>query len=64
MHTGQIRSLDDVISFFDRGGDPNGYPGTNELHALGLSDRDRTDLVAFLATLTGTGPETALLEAP
>jgi cytochrome c peroxidase len=64
MHTGQVRSLDEVVSFFDRGGDPNGYPGTNELHALHLSARDRADLVAFLGTLTGPGPEAALLRAP
>jgi len=64
MHTGQLRSLDQVLAFFDRGGDPNGYPGTNELHALHLTDRERADLVAFLSTLTGPGPEAALLHAP
>jgi len=64
MHTGQIGTLDGVIAFFARGGDPSGYPGTNELHAIALSDRDRADLVAFLGTLTGPGPENALLHAP
>jgi cytochrome c peroxidase len=64
MHTAQIGSLEDVVSFFDRGGDPSGYSGTNELHALHLSARDRADLVAFLGALTGPGPQPALLEAP
>lgn len=62
MHTAQIATLDGVIAFFARGGDPNGYPGTNELHRLDLSAQDRADLVAFLGTLTGPGPEAPLLE--
>ena len=65
MHTGQITSLAQVVAFFDRGGDPAGaYPGTNELHALGLTDRERADLVAFMGALAGPGPDAALLVAP
>jgi cytochrome c peroxidase len=64
MHTGQLRSLESVIAFFDRGGDEAGYPGKNELHALGLAPRDRADLLAFLATLDGPGPEARLLTPP
>ncbi len=65
MHTGQMRGLDQVMAFFDRGGDrAGGYPGTSELAALGLSDRERADLVAFMDTLTGPGPAAALKVAP
>jgi cytochrome c peroxidase len=64
MHTAQLGSLDLVVRFFNRGGDPAGYPGTNELTALGLSDREQADLVAFIEALQGPGPETALLAAP
>jgi len=65
MHTGQLTSLEQVIAFFARGGDPAGhYPGTNELVPLELSDTDRTDLVAFLGTLTGSGPDASLLGPP
>jgi cytochrome c peroxidase len=65
MHTGQIRTLDQAVSFHDRGGDPAGnYPGQNELTPLGLSEQDRADLVAFLGTLDGPGPEAALLAPP
>ena len=65
MHTGQLSGLDQVMAFFDRGGDPAGnYLGTSELTPLGLADGDRADLVAFLDTLTGPGPDAALLVAP
>jgi cytochrome c peroxidase len=65
MHTGQMSRLDQVVAFFDRGGDPAGaYPGHNELRPLGLSERERADLVAFLGTLDGPGPAAALREAP
>jgi cytochrome c peroxidase len=65
MHTGQITSLAQVVVFFDRGGDPAGaYPGTSELHPIGLSDRERADLVAFMGALAGPGPDPALLVAP
>jgi cytochrome c peroxidase len=64
MHTGQLRTLEDVVSFFNRGGDPFGYPGKNELAALEMSARERADLVAFLATLDGPGPSPELLAPP
>jgi cytochrome c peroxidase len=55
MHTGQHRSLASVVEFFNRGGDPAGYPGTNELTPLELSDEDKADLVAFIGSLEGPG---------
>jgi len=65
MHTGQMSALDQVIGFFDRGGDPAGaYPGMSELLPTGLSVRERADLVAFMGALTGPGPDAALLAAP
>jgi cytochrome c peroxidase len=64
MHTGQMLELEEVVSFFDRGGDQFGFPGQSELEPLGLSLRERADLVAFLKTLSGPGPDSTLLEAP
>lgn len=64
MHTGQFLTLDEVVSFFDRGGDQFGFPGTSELKPLALSARERADLTAFLAALQGEGPEGALLTPP
>jgi cytochrome c peroxidase len=65
MHTGQLGTLADVVAFFDQGGDSGGgYPGTNELQALGLTSLDRSDLVAFLQSLDGPGVAAPLRAAP
>jgi len=65
MHTAQLSGLDQVVAFFNRGGDPAGnYPGHNELVPLGLNARERSDLVAFLNTLQGPGPAASLRMAP
>jgi len=53
-----------VVAFFGRGGDPSGYPGSNELTAVDLSAQDEQDLVVFLGTLEGPGPAADLLEGP
>jgi cytochrome c peroxidase len=62
MHTGQITSLAEVISFFSAGGHVGGYLGRNELVRLGLDAEERADLEAFLRALDGGGPEAQLLE--
>jgi len=64
MHTGQLRTLEQVVSFFNRGGDRFGYPGENELRPLALTPRERSDLVAFMASLDGPGPSADLLGPP
>jgi cytochrome c peroxidase len=64
MHTGQLKTLADVVTFFARGGDPFGYPGTSEITPLELSTQDEQDLVAFLGALEGPGPANDLLAAP
>ena len=61
MHTAHIRTLTDVVAFFNRGGDQFGYPGQNVLSPLGLTPEERADLVAFLESLDGPGPDAALL---
>jgi cytochrome c peroxidase len=64
MHTGQLRSLEDVVAFFDRGGSRKQYLGRSELVPLGLSREERAALVAFLRALDGDGPDPALLVPP
>jgi len=64
MHTAQLRKLSDVVSFFDRGGDIGGYPGTSEIAPLDLTPDERADLVAFLEALNGPGPGADLLTPP
>jgi cytochrome c peroxidase len=64
MHTGQLASLEQAVAFFDRGGDGGGYPGKSEIHALGLTARERSDMVAFLQALAGKGADEVYLRAP
>jgi cytochrome c peroxidase len=64
MHTGQFRSLEDVVIFFNRGGNPSGYPGTSENKSRNLTDAERGQVVAFLRALDGDGPDPALTQAP
>jgi cytochrome c peroxidase len=55
MHDGSIATLEDVVEFYDRGGD--GAPNTSKLiYKLDLTSQEKKDLVAFLKTLTGTLP--------
>jgi cytochrome c peroxidase len=56
MHDGSVATLDDVIDFYDRGGEPN--PGLDSrMRPLGLTVVEKGELRAFLAALTGTVSE-------
>jgi cytochrome c peroxidase len=60
MHDGSVATLEDVVEFYDRGGD--GAPNqSNLIFKLNLTPQEKQDLVAFLKTLTGTLPQ---VEAP
>jgi cytochrome c peroxidase len=52
---GQAATLDDVINFYDRGGDPEGtfLGGPKEIRPLHLSAGEKAQLKEFLKTLTG-----------
>jgi len=59
MHNGMIKTLDDVVAFYNRGGgnDPNKDP---RVKPLNLSREEQANLVVFLKSLSGeplTGPE-------
>lgn len=63
MRDGQFATLDDVIEFYDRGGDPVGsyIGGPKEIHPLHLSHQEKQDLKHFLETLTGEELPPALI---
>ncbi len=52
MHDGSIRTLEEVIEFYDRGGTPNPHLD-HRIKPLELSAKEKGDLVAFLKALTG-----------
>jgi cytochrome c peroxidase len=52
MHDGSLRTLEDVIRFYDKGGNRNPNIDTL-LHPLHLTPEERRDLVEFLQSLDG-----------
>jgi len=55
MHNGIFATIDEVIDFFDKGGGKD----NSVIKPLGLSERDKNDLKAFL-TEALTGEETVI----
>lgn len=53
MHDGSIGTLDEVVGFYDRGGNPNAQLDV-ELRPLRLTDSEKEALVAFLESLNGS----------
>ncbi len=53
MHDGSLKTLDEVIEFYTKGGNPNPYLDS-ELRPLHLMDEEKHALVAFLRALDGT----------
>jgi cytochrome c peroxidase len=53
MHDGSLKTLKDVVDFYDGGGTANPQLD-KEIKELKLSAREREDLVTFLESLTGT----------
>jgi cytochrome c peroxidase len=52
MHDGAFKTLEEVVDFFDKGGNAN--PQLSSLmKPLGLDAQEKTDLIAFLKALTG-----------
>jgi cytochrome c peroxidase len=51
MHDGSIRTLMDVVRFYNQGGDKNPYLD-QKLQPLGLTDEEASNLVQFLRALT------------
>jgi cytochrome c peroxidase len=52
MHDGSLKTLEDVVEYYDRGGNAN--PGLDlDLRPLHLVAEERTSLIAFLRSLSG-----------
>jgi cytochrome c peroxidase len=53
MHDGSVPTLEAVLDLYDRGGIER-PSRAEEIHRLGLTEAEKADLIAFLATLNGT----------
>lgn len=56
MHDGSLKSLRDVVSYYNSGGEPNDPTQDPRIQPLNLSEQDELDLVAFLEALSATVP--------
>jgi cytochrome c peroxidase len=65
MHDGVYATLEDVVWHYDQAPAVQDCTmGTSEIAPLNLTDQDRSDLVAFLGTLTGRPGPRVLIEPP
>ncbi|MCU1273484.1 MAG: Cytochrome-c peroxidase [Bryobacterales bacterium] len=54
MHDGSLKTLEDVVEYYDKGGTPNKNLD-QKIKPLRLTAQDKKDLVAFLNSLSGEG---------
>lgn len=66
MHTGQFRTLEECIDFYNNGGHANGFQGVKDklMKPLNLTSTEQADLVSFLKSLTGQQVPAAILQKP
>lgn len=67
MHAGELATLEDVVTFYNNGGGPDGsYAGTKDplMVPLNLTTDEQAALVEFLKTLTGDPIPANLTSAP
>jgi cytochrome c peroxidase len=54
MHDGSLKTLDEVVEFYNKGGIEN--PNLDKrMKKLDLTEQDKKDLVEFLKSLSGEG---------
>ncbi len=53
MHDGSLRTLLDVVNFYNKGGIPNAHL-SRHMKPLNLTEQQKTDLVDFMRALSGT----------
>ncbi|WP_298270460.1 cytochrome c peroxidase [Geobacter sp.] len=62
MHDGSVKTLEDVIELYDRGGEKNPFLDSG-IRPLNLTPQEKTDLLEFLKTLTSPRFATAATPA-
>ena len=54
MHDGSLKTLEEVVEYYDKGGIPNAWLN-QDIRKLNLKVQEKKDLVDFLKALSGTG---------
>ncbi len=52
MHDGSLKTLEEVVEHYNKGGHPNPYLD-KDIKKLNLTDQEKADVVAFMKALTG-----------
>ncbi|MFA8018029.1 cytochrome-c peroxidase [Bremerella cremea] len=55
MHDGSLKTLEEVVEWYDKGGHPNPYL-SDKMKKLNLTEQEKTDLVNFMKACTGDFP--------
>ena len=64
MHNGVYKTLDEVVEHYDRGGDVKDNLSPDMKPQLNLSAQEKTDLVAFMKSLTGAPMRVSIPQLP
>jgi cytochrome c peroxidase len=64
MHDGSVATLEEVVHYYDRGGDVKRPSLSLEIRPLGLSAAEKQDLLAFLDTLTSVDTPVQIPDLP
>jgi len=63
MHDGSLKTLEEVVEHYDKGGNPN--PALDkDIRKLNLTDQEKKDVVEFMKSLTGESPKVKLPTLP
>ena len=54
MHDGSLKTLEEVVEHYDKGGTPNPHL-SEKMKPLHLTKQEKADLVAFMKALSGEG---------
>jgi len=63
MHDGSLKTLEEVVEWYDKGGHPNPYL-SKDIKKLNLTDQEKKDLVEYMKALTGELPRVATGRLP
>lgn len=63
MHDGSVKTLEEVVEFYNKGGEPNQWLDP-KIKKLNLTDQEKKDLVAFMEACTGDFPKVETARLP